>query len=729
MPISSRAHKQEKLESIGGFESTLLSGYSANGSAKPAKLTKLVDSESLGQHSGTFFGEIPESLIGAEEKTQIRNFISNELSLCEAERSEFIADIVRWQTVYKAPPADGPKNFPIRNASNITIPVVKEVANTLISSIAQTARATKPTWILEALAGEWDPFIADIQRFLDIAAERDLELDKALISAIIEAVKYGTAVLQTSYEVEETTIFAYSLDGLKVAPRKVAVKDGVAVRSVPIENFWIRTFETDPQKSRWCAKMVEMNDADLRDRVNQGKFEADGVAELTGRAVPDNDELSSGFAATGTDVQEAREDVMHISPVSRSKYAIFEVWLKWFIKGHGYTDLLVYYNRDRNICLSYKFNPYWHGKRPFSRIVYFPIEHCFYGEGVCGQIEELQKEISTIHNQRIDNATMANLKMIIKKRMLQGLKPGDPLYTGKVIEVNDIHNDMREFTMSEVYPSTVNNENLSRVVVERVSGVSDAQSRAMPVTRTTATAQLALLQEQGKRVDMTIKSVRDAETEIGQLTVGLYFQFGTHGKALAWMGERGKVVEAIFKLPRRVIEIGLGIKAGAPTSQTNMEAKRQNSLALFNLLVQMYEKMLMLTGQLAQAGIIQPQTMGPVAHALVKSADKFMRDTLASFDTNDPEEILAGLKVLERVLPSAEDFGGLSDNSRREESSQILDKISGLEDLLRQANESPDGSPRVPAVLRNGRPVPAAERVLGGSRAGYEGEGIFAEGQ
>lgn len=699
-----------------------LDSYSSNDAA----LAKSVESPDVGQHSGTNFGDIPEELIGPDERGQILNFVSSEISTCEGERGSFIADIARWQTVYKAPPAEGPKNFPIRNASNLTIPVVKEVANTLIASLYQLTQTARPRWVMDALAAEWDPFVSDIQKFMDTAADRDLELSKTMISTTIEAVKYGTAVTQTSYEVEEKTIFAYSLDGKRVAPRKFVVKDGVCTRNVPIERFWIRTFETDIQKARWVAQELELSDADLRDRVKQGKFLASAVEELTGQKFADNTELSGSYDVEGTDVQEARDKVMNVSPSFRTKYNVFEVWLKWYIKDYGYTDIIVYYEKLKNVCLGYKFNPYWHGKRPFTRFVYFPVEHCFYGEGICAQIEELQKEISTLHNQRIDNATMANLKMIIKRRMLQGLKPGDPLYTGKQIEVNDIHNDIREFSLSEIYPSTVTNEQMSRQLVERLSGVSEAQSRAMPVSRTTATAQLALLQEQSKRLDLTISNFRDGQTEIGQLSVGLYFQFGTHGKALAWMGERGKVVEAIFKLPRRVIEVGLGIRAGVPTSTVNVEAKRQNSLALFNLLMQMYEKMLMLTGQLAQAGLIQPQTLGPVAHALVQSADRFMRDTLASFDTNDPETILAGLKVLERVLPAAEDFGGLSADARAEESRQVLDKLAGLEDLLRQATADADRSPRVPVVLRQGRPVPPQERVLGGSAAGYEDQGLFA---
>jgi hypothetical protein len=213
-------------------------------------------------------------------------------------------------------------------------------------------------------------------------------------------------------------------------------------------------------------------------------------------------------------------------------------------------------------------------------------------------------------------------------------------------------------------------------------------------------------------MDLSITDIRDVQTELGIITMELYFQFGTAGKGVAWLGEKGKIVDAVFKLPRRVMEIGLAIRAAAPTSQQNKEAKKQNSIALFNLMVQLYERLLPLIGQIA------PEAMPIVAGALVTSARKYMHSTLAAFDEPDPDEVLAGLAVLERILPAAEDLGGMEAFERRAETSKILDQLGGLEDLLRQAEANASGLDRLPPERNGGSRVEGAQGVLPGSRTG-----------
>lgn len=704
---------------MNNFDPVLLSATNGNGATAieepgpssgtgPKATVSRTEPEGDGEApiSAPNFFQIPARFWTDERIAQLSSFLDAELNLCEMERSEKMRKFAEYLIAYKAPSEDWPKNFPVYNGSNLTIPVIKEKVNVLVAQIAQSSLVTKPRWVLEGLAAEWKPFTDDIEQFLDLASDRDLKFRKAALSAITECVKLGTAVLETAHEIDQRNIYKYSADGKKVFKSDRLAHDGPIVKHIPIQKFWIRLHEKEIEDARWCAKELEYTSAELLEKERQGKFY--GVKHLLKT-------VRGSYMSRGDDVTDAQWEAELTKPLFTDSFKIYETRISWDIDGDNkYEELQVFYSRDARHFICAKFNPYWHGKRGFSKMEYFPGTG-FYAEGLCEMLEDIQKGVSRKTNVRNDNESMANLKMFLKRKMVKGLMPGDPLYPGKQIEVNDIWNDIREFQMSEIYPSTVNSEMLLWSRAEALSGAGDAQTGgAMPVTRTTAAAQLALLQEQAKRVDLTVSSVRECFNEIGWFTTQLFFQFGTNGKAVAWLGERGKSVEAIFRMPRRVVEMGLAIKAQTPTSVQNRQVKRENSIALLNLLIQIHEKLLPFAQHLA------PEAMGEVAHGMVRAATRYLSDTLATFETPDPEELLAGLLVLEKVLPAPEDLGGMAAYSRATAADQTDDRLARLEGLLRSVESFGAGNDGIPARgQQRGRATPP-EGLRGGGAPSTE---------
>lgn len=633
-------------------------------------------------------------------RDDLEEYLHNEIMLADSERTDFIRKLARWKVVYRAPTAEEPKHFPIWNASNLTVPLIKEIVNTIAAQIAQSTTTARPQWVLKDLAAEWKPFTTPVERFLDIASKRDLGLKKMAIPYIIEAVKYGTSVCEVGHSVDTRRVYKYTPDGKDVYPSTIVHQDGPRPVHFPLQDFFVRWGETDHQDARWCSRRLWLNEKQIRDAVAGRKFE--NVDKLHGHSRRSRDLV--------TDVDEKIEKTRSLR---RDLWEVHKVWISWDVDGEGNDEeLLLYYCPDARTFLSKKFMPYWHGKRPIVKLGYFPVEHRFYDEGLCEMLEDLQIGISDKHNKRADNETLANAAMIIKRKMSKGIMPGDPLYAAKVIETADIWNDIREFRLSEPYQSTVQEEQILRQYADNLAGMSDAQrGSAMPVSRTTASAQLALLQEQARKIDISVQAARAALDEIGEFTVHLYYQFGTNGKAIEWLGEHGRIVEALFRLPRRVTEIGQALRVSTPTSLQNRQVKRENAIALFNLLVQMYQQIL----PLAQA--LAPEQLPEVAHALVRSAQNFMGETLDTFEVTNPEDVLAGLTVLERVLPSPEDLGGLESFRRSAENEQIIERLGKIEDLFQEAQslrDNPRGAVDRRASRREGpRPY---EGPFGGPR-------------
>lgn len=659
-------------------------------------------------------------------RERLTDFINQELNLCEAERWDIMARMARWKEAYIAPIADGPKNFPIHNASNLVIPLIKEHVHTIVGQLVQSTVAQRPYVSFKDLAWEWTDYVDLLERFMDTAADRDLDYEEACTLWIIEAAILGTSIMEVPYEVDERSIYRYTTDGRRVFKTNVVFQDGPIAKHVPIGSFWIRMNERDPQKARWCATRLLLSEMELVEGEAQGKYY--GVRKVLDHYIkPEElDKISDRAFSGGLEdpIRRAENEALKQKPLMPSRLEIFRINLSYDIDGDGrYEELRLYYHRDSQRFIGRQFLPYWSGQRGFIKLGYFPRIDRFYDEGIAEMLEQIQVAVSAIANRRADNATMANLKMILKKKLLKSLMPGDPLYTGKIIEVNDIYNDMREFTMSEVYPSTVSEESILRQVAERLSGTNEAAAgaAAQPVTRTTAAAQLALLQEQRNRIGLTITSIRRGQRKIFQTAFWHYNQFGTNSKGLLWMGEKGRVVDAIFRLPRRVKELIQAIDISVPTSIQNKQVKRENAISVFNLMVQLYQEILPLAQQLA------PESLPEVVEGMVKSAHHFMQEVLETFDVSDPDAVLEGITVLERILPAPEDLGGMASFDRRAQAAQVVDGLSRVEGILREAEAARDGNDRVSPGGERPRRTAPPERNGRGNPAGFlfGGESFF----
>lgn len=682
-----------------------------NGNGSAPKSAERIDSAPAGeedapQQTTLNVMQVPDAMWQRSEESLVE-WIERELNLCESERGEMIRKFARWKEAYDAPLATSPKNFPIYNASNITSPIIKEHVHTIVGQLVQSTIPINPPFVFEDTAPEWENFVDPVEDFITLAVDRELDLNNATQQAAIEMAILGTAIVESYHDVDERHIYSYTADGSGVYPRTVVYHDGPKNRHIPLGSAWIRMHEKDPNTSRWFGLRLLMSEMELREKEAQGKFY--GIDRIR-KFYEDR--------AKESEDREAEDRLLEQTQLTTDRFEIFKLFVSYDIDNDNrYEELVLYFHRESRTFIGRTFLPYWHGKRGFSKKDFFPRTDRFYGEGLAEMLESIQLAISATANRRADNATMANLKMLIKRKMIKSIQQGDPLYTGKIIDVNDIWNDIRELSLSDIYPSTVSEEQIWRATGERLSGMNEgAAGAAMPVSRTTAAAQLALLQEQRNRIGLTISALKELRQECIRFDMSLYAQFGTNGKALAWMGERGRYVEAIFRLPKRVAELGLAIRASSPTSSQNKQLKRENMIAMFNLITQMYERLLPLVQALAPDGIAE------VAHALVKSARKFMQQAIETMEEiADPSEILEGLVVLERILPKPEDLGGRDAFERAAQTAEINDGITRIQALLREAEDTRSGNVAVRAGdERAGRPPPPQ-----GPPGRGNGSGIF----
>jgi len=141
-------------------------------------------------------------------------------------------------------------------------------------------------------------------------------------------------------------------------------------------------------------------------------------------------------------------------------------------------ELLHYWEDDRRTILVNRQDviydgpsPYWrHQKKPYIVESYDPLPNEFYGLSAVQIIHDLQHELNTQHNQRVDNVSFALNKMW-KARRGADIKEEDLISrAGGVIYLDDM-DDLDEFQMTDVTSSSYNETSITERQLENVLAV------------------------------------------------------------------------------------------------------------------------------------------------------------------------------------------------------------------------------------------------------------------
>lgn len=587
----------------------------------------------------------PEIEFSEEAERKLVNYLVSELTDAESERSDSMWDFARWRKKYRTKFPEFPKDWPLANSSQITIPIIKTAVHTLTSRVYQTVMAADPILSYRTKNKKYQDFSAAYEEFFGLYTTERLDLESILDTVVTETINLGTSVVEVTTKRDRRAVMTY--DGLTKTYRKEVkeIYNGPVVYHFPIEDFWCRIGYQDIQKAPWCGKEIRCTWSEIKDMALAGDLNPEDINKIW--KLPESQ-------ADLSESEKAQQTIENREPMDWQQYRLFELSLRWDVDGDGLDEeILVYFHWESRTLLRRKFNTFRNGRRPWIIFRYIRVPHRLYGEGMAEMLEHLQEEISTIHNQRIDNATVANLQIILVKKLIRGLSPGDRLWSGKIVKADA--QDVGTLRLGEIYPSTVNNEQIAQTYAKEISGVGDnINGQGQPVTRTTATAQLSMLEEANRRFDKPIKSIRKSIREIGVHCTDLMADYGTNGLAEEWLGDRGTVVEEMLSDPTTFAPGNVRVQTLSTKSSVNREVEFQSAVAVMNMVVQMGQQFMQL-GSMAN-----PQAAGVIAHELVNAIREPWKKVMQYSDSQNIDEAMSVLNVLTRILPAPEDLGGLA---------------------------------------------------------------------
>jgi hypothetical protein len=555
----------------------------------------------------------------------------------DGERGAFLDQLVAYQNSYWADAGNEPVTFPFENASKMIVPLdaiaveaIHSRSMTTMFGLSQfiSARGVHPDWVDAAPAFE---------RYFDQELLHNMQAYKIFDTLILEIEKYGTGVGKSGYE--KVVKYAIREVGGIEEEFPVIVKDGATLEVVPLGRVLLPFTSNSFEDSPWCGEEHSETPYVFRQLIESGLF-YDDVWEKVEAWV---NTLSASNAQNVNRMEEEQASLEDRTPFFPERLNWVELGLSFNVDGNDKgkeREIFVHYHRESRTLLSVRNNWYQDLRRGYRKGVYFPVEHRWAGIGIIKQTDQFQEEVTQRTRQQLDNATLANVRMI-KVSRLSGIGPGEPIFPGKIWSVDDMtHVDT--FQLGEIYPSAYNTVQQAVTFSQQRNGVNET-TMGMPTVGTPGTASEAMsrVQEGNKKFGYVFKNIKQVANELVIDVACNIHQFGSRNIDFLDNLPNGNMVKMALQMPESYIRDGLLIQLTTAGEQENKMIDRQNWLQISQIFQSWVMSRLQLEFQIFQA--TQGQNAQQLMQIITVARDggmEVMRQILESFDTRNIDRII-----------------------------------------------------------------------------------------
>lgn len=540
----------------------------------------------------------PES---QEEHDALLSWMLQAFSAADEHRSAYE---IRWQRYYrlyrlwlKRDPGDW--------RSKVFIPHVFSV----IETIAPRLLAQLPEFVATPMGPE-DVAAAQAMETLMNWSGENSGLHVELVKTVKSTLKYGTGIMKNFHRVDvrrawrqeqvptqaEGTVQAQLLDSQGrpvldiegqpmmgeervpvegppeslMMPYEFVSYEGPATEAVDIFNFWPAPEATDVQSARYVIQRTYREMSHILEMAERGVYrlpENMGPADIT---ATDEEPLAKRLATI--DLGASNSDP------TRRPVEILEFWTD---------DTRVMTLANRKAILRVAENPFWHGQKPYVRMVDYLQEHEFWGVGEIEVLEGLQDLQNALINQRVDNVRLnMNSMYAVNKDAVTDLRQLKSRPGGIVEVTGDVPLDdaLKRLELGDVTAGAFAEAAEGERLIEKTSGVTSYQTGIdSPSQNDTATG-VALITELGNtKFAMKLKLIelmglRDLAAQWGAILQ----QFTSAPRVIRLLGPDGQWLFQTFD--PESIQGALDYSIATASSAQTETLRRQQDMTLLQLL-------------------------------------------------------------------------------------------------------------------------------------------------
>ena len=551
-----------------------------------------------------------------------------------------VAKLRQWDKQYRG--KRDPKSFPHPYAANTAPPMTRSDADVITVRVHDSFFNRRKWFILKAVDAAYVEVAQKMEDALDWYCRNIIKLADKMVSPILEAVKYGLGMTKIVYEQKPRVMYRYAkpeegydpavkkyaLEGTSAKAVKVVetVYEGPNVYPIPAEDFIISAGASSVQDAYLVGFRTYLRKDEIKRKAAQGLYEKDAADRVAGDGKIDENKEARA-ENSGLELKKTEYTGLH---------PLWELWFKYDVDEDGdEDDVVVVFNQENGEILSAIYSPVFSGFRPFFPIRFYPIEHSFYGEGVCEVLEKLQEEIDTQHNQRIDLLTLAIAPPIYAKEDV-GLQEGQYVVPGKVkiLTEGSIDDIMKYGEQPHIPPSSSQEEDRLLAYGDRALGISPANMGISTTERPVAKDTLALLEENNKKFLFHTRIARSDFANIGRGLLDVMAQYMPHVVYRTGPMAQEKSVD----IDPATLRDGVVVELEASNETMSQEVRREIRLTEYQMMSDYMTKV---------AGMVQaftsPEVPSDMKLAILeanKVSVELLKRIIRDYDERDPEALV-----------------------------------------------------------------------------------------
>ena len=473
----------------------------------------------------------------------------------------------------------------ITDQSNISIPYSFVQVETILPRLVETMFATRPyISVLEREPGD-ETGAKKNETLMDWQMNERMDIRKIFAGGLKGCLIYGTAVAYTGWKWEEKEVIRKQLEPvldeetgeqmldmnqqsvMDWTPMRMNVidYDDPDVKFLDLGLFYCDPHASGAEDARYCGHVSYETKVDLQ------KMAELKIYKINWKNVPVNKEINKardyrmnevGLPTVDDQVDESSED------------ALYEVLHYWEDDKH-----VVIINRSE-IALEAE-NPYWHKKLPYDIGVYCDVPGELYGMGVMEMVEDLQEELNTERNMRIDFRSFL-LRRMFKVRRDANISTKELVWRqGGVIHVDNA-DDVTEMGIQDAPNSTFIQEDRIQADMQDTTGAHDVVMGTANSTET-ATGTMTKDNNASMRFRLAVSNLEKALlVSVARKMMQMNQQFVDDERLLRVTGDNGITWEKV--LPDEIQGEFDMIAAGTSVEPlANKEAYKQRMVELYNV--------------------------------------------------------------------------------------------------------------------------------------------------
>ena len=354
-----------------------------------------------------------------EQKIDLEAWIGQRLEDAITTKAERDEKIQSWRNTYAGATLED-REPAFEGGANTRIPIARVMTDALLYRLVQSHFGVEPYIRVNPVSGT---YFIEQAKALETALDHVNKLSKLLVAGYLtikDALIAGTGICKTIWDQDWKLV----RDGKK---RKYVLRfNAPNTIHIPTEDFIIYPeVNTDIDTADIVGHRFYRRWDGLQRGVATGIYNEEWVAELEGK---------SGVSGS------LNKDTNAVLPTKDTgidwkdtPFELYELIISYDLDDDGLNeDYLITIERNSKQIVRFMEYPIAFGERWYHAYVPCPVSNSFYGESLIGLLESLDEEITTLHNQRIDNTTLVNMPMFTCIVGSPALKDKEKAYPGKI---------------------------------------------------------------------------------------------------------------------------------------------------------------------------------------------------------------------------------------------------------------------------------------------------------